>query len=48
MTEATREQRKARVSKYRRWVSYRDQNTLNVQFDILPTPRETLIDLLHT
>lgn len=41
MTEATREQRKARVSKYRRWVSYRDQNALNVQFYILPTPRET-------
>ena len=40
MTEATREQRKARVSKYRRWVSYRDQNALNVQFYILPTPRE--------
>lgn len=38
MTEATREQRKARVSKYRRWVSYRDQ----------PTPCETLIELLHT
>ena len=38
MTEATREQRKARVSKYRRWVSYRGQ----------PTPCETLIELLHT
>lgn len=38
ITEATREQRKARVSKYRRWVSYRDQ----------PTPCETLIELLHT
>ena len=30
MTETSREQRKARVSKYRRWVSYRDQNALNV------------------
>ena len=37
MTEATREQRKARVSKYRRWVSYRDQNA---SFYILPTPCE--------